>query len=42
MTACVIYVALDLIGHARKSVYDGSWTEFGGKTQTLTDEGFKN
>ena len=28
MTACVLYVALNLLGHKDLSLYDGSWTEW--------------
>lgn len=30
VTACVINFALDMLGHKEHSMYDGSWTEWGG------------
>lgn len=38
MTASVIYVALELLGIKRKSIYDGSWTEYGSREVTKNDE----
>lgn len=34
MTACVLLFALDLIGQNNKSLYDGSWTEWGSHPDT--------
>lgn len=28
MTASVLFVAEELLGYPRKSIYDGSWTEY--------------
>ena len=39
VTASVIFVALELLGIKRKSVYDGSWAEFGSKIPNKSDEG---
>ena len=32
VSACALTLALHLIGHRQVSVYDGSWTEWGGRT----------
>ena len=34
VTACTILLALDVIGHRDHSLYDGSWTEWGGRSDT--------
>lgn len=34
VTACVALLALDCIGHTRHALYDGSWSEWGGREDT--------
>ena len=34
VTACVLALALDAVGHRRYAVYDGSWAEWGGRDDT--------
>ncbi|MGH6952633.1 MAG: 3-mercaptopyruvate sulfurtransferase [Alphaproteobacteria bacterium] len=34
VTACVLALGLHLIGHERAAIYDGSWTEWGGRADT--------
>ena len=34
VTACVLALGLHLIGHTNTAVYDGSWTEWGGRSDT--------
>jgi thiosulfate/3-mercaptopyruvate sulfurtransferase len=34
VSACTVLLALDLLGHADHSLYDGSWTEWGGRADT--------
>lgn len=34
VTACVLALGLHLVGHRQTSVYDGSWTEWGGREDT--------
>ncbi len=34
MTACTLLFALDLLGHTANALYDGSWTELGGRSDT--------
>lgn len=34
VTACVLLFALDQIGHTQNALYDGSWTEWGCRTDT--------
>lgn len=34
VSACTILLALDLLGHADHALYDGSWTEYGGRSDT--------
>lgn len=34
ITACVLALGLDLLGHERVAVYDGSWAEWGGRQDT--------
>ena len=38
-TACSLALALDLLGAANVSVYDGSWTEWGGRPDTPVETG---
>ena len=37
ITACVLALGLHLTGHDRVAVYDGSWTEWGGRPDTPID-----
>jgi thiosulfate/3-mercaptopyruvate sulfurtransferase len=37
VTAAVLALALHLVGHDRVAVYDGSWTEWGGRADTPVD-----
>ena len=39
VTACILALGLHLIGHRQVAVYDGSWTEWGGREDTpvMTD-----
>jgi thiosulfate/3-mercaptopyruvate sulfurtransferase len=32
VTAAILWLALDAIGHPPRSIYDGSWTEWGGRS----------
>ena len=34
ITACILSLGLHLVGHGRWRTYDGSWTEWGGRTDT--------
>ncbi len=34
VTACTILLALDLLGHTDHALYDGSWSEYGGRSDT--------
>jgi len=34
VTACILALGLDLLGHRDVAVYDGSWTEWGGREDT--------
>lgn len=34
VTACVLALGLHLVGHRQTAVYDGSWTEWGGRQDT--------
>jgi thiosulfate/3-mercaptopyruvate sulfurtransferase len=34
VTACTVLLALDLLGHENHALYDGSWTEWGGRPDT--------
>ena len=38
-SACNLVLALHLLGHDRVAVYDGSWTEWGGRSDTLVETG---
>jgi len=38
VTACTILLALDLLGHRDHALYDGSWTEYGGRSDTPVDK----
>lgn len=39
VTACVVALALHLVGHQRFSVYDGSWVEWGNRPDTPVETG---
>lgn len=39
VTACSIALALELVGAPNVAVYDGSWTEWGGRADTPVDTG---
>ncbi|MBP1849826.1 3-mercaptopyruvate sulfurtransferase [Rhizobium halophytocola] len=39
VTAAVITLALDSLGHSDNSLYDGSWSEWGSKAETAIDTG---
>ncbi len=39
LTACAIVLALDVLGGPPASVYDGSWTEWGGRSDTPVETG---
>ncbi len=39
VTACVIALALEVVGHRAYAVYDGSWAEWGGRDDTLVESG---
>lgn len=39
LTACAIVLALDVLGAPPAAVYDGSWTEWGGRTDTPVETG---
>lgn len=38
VTACILALGLHLIGHRQVAVYDGSWTEWGGRDDTPVDK----
>lgn len=38
VTACTILLALDLLGHQDHALYDGSWTEWGGRDDTPVEK----
>ncbi|HEU5169059.1 MAG TPA: rhodanese-like domain-containing protein, partial [Gemmatimonadales bacterium] len=38
-SACSLVLALHLLGHDRVAVYDGSWTEWGGRADTPVEPG---
>lgn len=39
VTACVLALALEVAGHGGPRVYDGSWTEWGGRQDTPVERG---
>ncbi|SLN49963.1 3-mercaptopyruvate sulfurtransferase [Oceanibacterium hippocampi] len=39
ITACVLALGLHLLGHRDTAVYDGSWTEWGGRDDTPVETG---
>lgn len=39
VTACALVLALELLGHPDAAVYDGSWTEWGGRTDLPAETG---
>ncbi len=39
VTACALVLALDLLGQDDASVYDGSWTEWGGRAELPVESG---
>jgi thiosulfate/3-mercaptopyruvate sulfurtransferase len=39
VSACVLAFALHLLGHRQFAVYDGSWTEWGGRSDTPVEIG---
>ena len=39
VTACVLHLALHLIGHEQAAVYDGSWAEWGNRDDALVEMG---
>jgi thiosulfate/3-mercaptopyruvate sulfurtransferase len=39
VTAAVITLALESLGHTDNRLYDGSWTEWGGRTDTPVETG---
>jgi thiosulfate/3-mercaptopyruvate sulfurtransferase len=38
-TACTLVLALELLSHPDTAVYDGAWTEWGGRTDTPVETG---
>jgi len=40
VTACVLGLALEMLGHRQWSVYDGSWTEWGAYSELAIDTGW--
>jgi thiosulfate/3-mercaptopyruvate sulfurtransferase len=38
-SACSVVLGLDLLGHREVAVYDGSWTEWGGRDDTPIELG---
>ena len=41
ITAAVITLALETLGHSANRLYDGSWTEWGGRSDTPVETGKK-
>jgi thiosulfate/3-mercaptopyruvate sulfurtransferase len=39
VTACILTLAMTLAGLPAGAVYDGSWTEWGGRTDTPVETG---
>jgi thiosulfate/3-mercaptopyruvate sulfurtransferase len=39
VTAAVLILALETLGHSDNRLYDGSWTEWGGLTDTPVETG---
>lgn len=39
VTACALALGLEALGHRRYAVYDGSWTEWGGRSDTPAETG---
>ena len=39
VTACAVVLALDVLGVSNAAVYDGSWTEWGGRDDTAVETG---
>jgi thiosulfate/3-mercaptopyruvate sulfurtransferase len=38
-SACALILSLELLGHRQTAVYDGAWTEWGGRTDTPIESG---
>jgi thiosulfate/3-mercaptopyruvate sulfurtransferase len=38
-SACTLVLALELLGHRDTAIYDGAWTEWGGRADTLVETG---
>jgi thiosulfate/3-mercaptopyruvate sulfurtransferase len=38
-SACTLVLGLELLGHRKAAVYDGAWTEWGGRTDTPVESG---
>ena len=39
ITAAVVTLALETLGHSANRLYDGSWTEWGGRSDTPVVKG---
>lgn len=39
VTACAVVLALEVLGVRETAVYDGSWTEWGGRSDTTVETG---
>ena len=39
MTAAVLTLALETLGHKENRLYDGSWSEWGGRADTPVETG---